>query len=197
MMDRLEAPRDNIVHVGSKMQDAGRMSQARNYAASELLRDGRRVTIRALKPEDEAALTDAVEGLSAASLHRRFFAVKRNFSDREKDFFLHVDFVNHVALIAEIADGPAAKIIGGARYIVSSPGSAEVAFAIVDEFQGQGLGTLLMRHLLTLARAGGVNMLVAEVLAENAAMLKVFAKSGLELQTRRDGGVVHVQMKLS
>jgi RimJ/RimL family protein N-acetyltransferase len=173
------------------------MSQTQDYAISELLRDGRRVTIRALRPDDEAGLTEAVEGLSAASLHRRFFAVKRNFSDREKEFFLHVDFVNHVALVAEIADGSAARIVGGARYIVGSPGSAEVAFAIVDEFQGQGLGTLLMRHLLTLARSGGLNTLVAEVLAENAAMLKVFEKSGVEMQTRRDAGVVHVQMKIS
>jgi RimJ/RimL family protein N-acetyltransferase len=196
-MDRLETAKDNIFRVGSEMQDAGRMSQAQNYAASELLRDGRRVTIRALRPDDEAGLTEAVEGLSAASLHRRFFAVKRNFSDREKEFFLHVDFVNHVALVAEIADGPATRIIGGARYVVSSPGSAEVAFAIVDEFQGQGLGTLLMRHLLTIARGAGLSTLVAEVLAENAGMLKVFAKSGLELQTKRDAGVVHVQMRIS
>jgi RimJ/RimL family protein N-acetyltransferase len=170
---------------------------AQNYAADCLLRDGRRVTIRALRPDDEEALTAAVEGLSAASLHRRFFAVKRNFSDREKAFFLHVDFVNHVALVAEFAGEATAKIIGGARYIVGSPGSAEVAFAIVDEFQGQGLGTLLMRQLLTIARGAGLDTLVAEVLAENAAMLKVFEKSGLELQTRRDGGVVHVQMQIS
>jgi RimJ/RimL family protein N-acetyltransferase len=173
------------------------MSQAQNYAASETLRGGRRVIIRALRPGDEAALTEAAEGLSAASLHRRFFAVKRNFSDSEKAFFLHVDFVNHVALVAEVADGPEVKIIGGARYVVSAPSGAEVAFAIVDEFQGQGLGTLLMRHLLTLARAGGLKTLVAEVLAENAAMLKVFEKSGLQLQTKRDAGVVHVRMQIS
>jgi RimJ/RimL family protein N-acetyltransferase len=54
-----------------------------------------------------------------------------------------------------------------------------------------------MRHLLTLARAGGLNTLVAEVLAENAAMLKVFAKSGLETQTKRDAGVVNVRMQIS
>jgi RimJ/RimL family protein N-acetyltransferase len=173
------------------------MSQAQNFAVSELLRDGRHVTIRALRPEDEAGLSDAVEGLSAASLHRRFFAVKRHFSEGEKAFFLHVDFVKHVALVAEIADGPAARIIGGARYIVTAPGSAEVAFAIVDECQGQGLGTLLMRHLASLARDGGLKTLVAEVLAENSAMLKVFQKSGFELQTKRDAGVVHVQMKIS
>ena len=173
------------------------MPQARNFTASGRLRDGRPVEIRALKPEDEAHLTETVAGLSAATLHRRFFAVKRNFSEQEKAFFLNVDFVNHVALVAELQDGPAAKIIGGARYIATAPGTAEVAFAVVDEFQGQGLGTLLMRHLLALAREAGLTTFVAEVLAENAAMLKVFEKSGLELQSKREAGIVHLSMRIS
>lgn len=173
------------------------MSQAQSYAATGLLRDGREVMIRAIRLDDESRLAEAVGGLSAQSLHRRFFAVKRNFSDREKAFFLNVDFVNHVALVAEVAGGRMATLAGGARYIVTVPGSAEVAFAVVDEFQGQGLGTLLMHHLLTLARAAGLDTLVAEVLPENAAMLKIFQRSGLEPQTKRDGGVVHVRMRIS
>jgi RimJ/RimL family protein N-acetyltransferase len=173
------------------------MSRARDYATSESLRNGRRVDIRATRPDDEAALTATVAGLSAASLRRRFFSVKRNFSEQEKAFFLNVDFVNHVALVAELKDDERNAIVGGARYIVTAPATAEIAFAVADEFQGQGLGTLLMRHLLTLARNAGLKTFVAEVLPENAPMLNVFAKSGLELQTRREAGVVHVTMRIS
>jgi RimJ/RimL family protein N-acetyltransferase len=173
------------------------MSQARNYAVTGTLRDGRRVEIRAIKPEDETGLTEAVAGLSALTLHRRFFSVRRHFSERERAFFLNVDFVNHVALVAEIIDGQRRQIIGGGRYIVTVPGTAEVAFAIVDEFQAQGLGTLLMRHLLTLARDAGLETFIAEVLPENTGMLKVFAKSGLDVKTTRDGDVVHVVMPIS
>jgi RimJ/RimL family protein N-acetyltransferase len=181
------------------------MSAARNYAASGLLRDGRRIEIRAIRADDEAALTATVAGLSAGSLHRRFFSVKRNFSEQEKAFFLNVDFVTHVALVAELKDGHDSShdsshdrtIIGGARYIVAAPETAEVAFAVVDEWQGQGLGSLLTIHLLTLARETGLKTLVAEVLPENAAMLKVFQGSGLDLKTLREGGVVHVTMRIA
>jgi RimJ/RimL family protein N-acetyltransferase len=173
------------------------MSQAKNYAAVCMLRDGRCVDIRAIRPDDEAGLTEAVAGLSALTLHRRFFSVRRNFTEREKAFFLDVDFVNHVALVAEVKDGQNTKIVGGGRYIVTTPGAAELAFAIVDEFQGQGLGTLLMHHLLTLARDAGLKTFVAEVLPENTGMLKVFAKSGLDVKTTRDADVVHVVIKIS
>jgi RimJ/RimL family protein N-acetyltransferase len=173
------------------------MSQARNYAVTGALRDGRRVEIRAIRPNDEAGLTAAVAGLSALALHRRFFSVRRNFSEREKAFFLDVDFTNHVALVAEVENSQQTRIVGGGRYIVTVPGTAELAFAIVDEFQGQGLGTLLMRHLLALARNAGLKTLVAEVLPDNAGMLKVFAKSGLDVKTTREADVVHVVMPIS
>jgi RimJ/RimL family protein N-acetyltransferase len=173
------------------------MSRARDYAVSDLLRNGRHIEIRAIRPDDEAALTATVAGLSSETLHRRFFSVKRNFSQQEKAYFLDVDFVNHVALVGELKDGERSMIIGGARYVVAGPGCAEVAFAIKDEFQGQGLGSLLMRHLLTLAREAGLKTFVAEVLPENAAMLKVFAKSGLRVQARREAGTVHVTMQIS
>jgi len=80
---------------------------------------------------------------------------------------------------------------------VVQPGKAEVAFTVVDRYQGQGIGASLMRHLAAIARAAGVKELIAEVLPENAAMLKVFEKSGCPVTTRRDRGVVHVTLELS
>ena len=81
--------------------------------------------------------------------------------------------------------------------MVAEPGTAEVAFAVDDPHQGLGLGTLLMRHLATIARAAGLERFVAEVLAGNTAMLKVFEKSGLRASTRREHDVVHVTLALS
>ena len=172
------------------------MSDAAKYAVAERLRDGREVEIRALRPDDRADMLEAVGRISAQSLYRRFFGAKREFSEQEKAFFLNVDFIEHVALVAVVGEGGRVAIVGGGRYVVVKPGTAEVAFAVVDEFQGQGVGTLLMRHLVTLARDAGLKELVAEVLAENAAMLKVFEKSGLGVETRREAGVVHVSMQI-
>ena len=87
-------------------------------------------------------------------------------------------------------------IVGGGRYFVVRPGTAEIAFAVVDEFQGQGLGSALMRHLITIARDAGLKEFVAEVLPDNAAMLKVFEKSGLSLTRKREAQVVHVALLL-
>lgn len=148
-----------------------------------------------MRPGDRDALLAAVERTGTQSLFRRFFAVRREFSEKELDFFLNIDFVNHVALVAE-ADGGQA-IIGGGRYIVTEPGRAEIAFAVIDDYQRQGLGSILMRHLGELARAAGLHELSAEVLPENTPMLKVFEHSGLPMTTRREPGVVHVTLALA
>ena len=172
------------------------MVQAANYSAVEVLRD-RKVEIRALRPEDQADFVAAVERTSDQSLYRRFFGAKRSFTDQEVAFFMNVDFVNHVALVAVVEEGGRPTIAGGARYVVVEPGKAEVAFVVVDQYQGQGIGAALMAHLAAIARAAGLKELVAEVLPGNLPMLKVFEKSGLQPVITREGQVVHVTLRLS
>jgi len=173
------------------------MVEAAKYSVVELLRNGRRVEIRELRPEDRAELAAAVGRSSAESLYRRFFVVKRNFSDREIAFFLNVDFVNHVALVAVIEEEGRPAIVAGGRYVVVRVGTAELAFTVVDQYQGQGIGAALMRHLAVLAVEAGLKELIAEVLPDNISMLKVFEKSGFRLNMTRNSGVVHVTLQLS
>jgi GNAT superfamily N-acetyltransferase len=173
------------------------MSDAAKYSAFEALRDGRRLEVRALKPEDRNDLLAAVERTSSQSLYRRFFAVRRDFTAKEQDFFLNVDFVDHVALVAVLQEGGHQAIVGGGRYVVLQPGTAELAFAVVDQYQGHGIGSALMRHLAVIARGAALRELIAEVLPENAPMLKLFEKSGLPFSTRRESGIVHVSLRLS
>jgi RimJ/RimL family protein N-acetyltransferase len=170
---------------------------AAEYSSTETLRDGRKVEIRALKPTDEAALLSAIGRTSSQSMYRRFFGVKREFSPKETAFFLNVDFVNHVALIAELDEGSGPVIVGGGRYVVAVPGIAELAFAVVDAYQGKGLGTALLRHLAKIARKAGLEEFVAEVLSDNVAMLKVFERSGFRVGTTGSRGVVHVTLSLT
>jgi RimJ/RimL family protein N-acetyltransferase len=172
------------------------MSEAGKYSAVELLRDKRRVEIRALRPDDRADLLAAVGRTSKQSLYRRFFAVKSDFTEPEIAFFLNVDFINHAALVAVLKDEGRPMIVGGGRYIVLQPGRAEVAFVVVDQYQGQGIGAALLSHLVSLARGAGIHELIAEVLPDNTSMLKVFEKSGFRLRVRRESGVVHVTLRL-
>ena len=170
---------------------------AATYSAIETLRDGREVTVRALRPADRTGLLAAVQSLSSQSLRRRFFGVRRDFSEEEISYFTEVDFVRHVALVAEPREAERSSIVGGARYIVVEPGKAEIAFAIIDEYQGKRLGAALMRHLVRLARDAGLKELVAEVLPENSGMMNVFKRSGLSLTTRHVDQVVHVSLRLA
>jgi RimJ/RimL family protein N-acetyltransferase len=172
------------------------MVNAATYSAVETLRDGRRVEIRALRQADRTELLAAVGRTSRESLYHRFFTVKRGFTDREINYFLNIDFVEHVALVAVVEEARRPVIVGGARYIVQQPDKAEVAFAVIDEYQGQGIGTALMYHLAAIARNAGLQELVADVLPDNDAMLRVFAKSGFPLSTKRDPDVVQVALQL-
>ena len=170
---------------------------ADKYSAIETLRDGARIEIRALAPDDEADLVAAVARTSAESMRRRFFVVKRTFTDQETAFFLNVDFANHVALVAVVEEGGRPVIAGGGRYIVVRPGEAEVAFAVVDEYQGRGIGGAVMRHLTAIARAAGLERFIAEVLVENLPMRRLFEKSGLQMSTKHESGVSYVRLQLS
>jgi GNAT superfamily N-acetyltransferase len=166
------------------------------YRAVEALRDGRRVVIRALQPQDREALSEAFARTGDESRYRRFFTSKRSLGEGEIKFFLEVNFTTHVALVAELEESGREIIPGGGRYVVCAPRSAEVAFMVDDAHQGLGIGSLLMRHLVACARSAGLETLVAEVLADNAAMLKVFERAGLAVQTQRHAGVLHLDMRL-
>jgi hypothetical protein len=124
------------------------MLEPADYSAFETLRDGRRIEIRALRSDDRADLIAAVARSSGQSLYRRFFAVRRDFTEPEIRFFLNVDFVDHVALVAVADESGRAMIAGGGRYVVVRPGKAEV-------------------HLAAIALSAGLRELIAEVLPDN------------------------------
>jgi RimJ/RimL family protein N-acetyltransferase len=172
------------------------VQQMKDFSAAETLRDGRVFQIRALRPDDRSGLLAAVGRISERSLYRRFFGFKRDFTEREIDFFTNVDFVSHVALVALLEEAGQPMIVGGARYIIVPSGEAEIAFAVDDAHQGKGIGTALMRHLIVLAGQAGLKELIADVLPDNAAMLKVFETSGLEITTRREPDAIHVVLRL-
>ena len=171
------------------------MIDAANYSATETLRDGRTITIRAQRREDLDGWRAALTRTGSETLHYRFFGVKREFSDKEIHYFLDIDFVRHVALVAIADEDLCPTLIGGGRYIVVEPGKAEVAFGLIDEYQGRGIGSALIRHLAAIGREAGLRELVAEVLSDNLPMLKVFERSGLAMSTRRESDVVHVTLR--
>ncbi|MBX9667654.1 MAG: GNAT family N-acetyltransferase [Candidatus Obscuribacterales bacterium] len=163
------------------------MTFATTYTADEIIRDGRALTIRALHQEDRELWQDVWEHLGPESIYYRFFSPKRKMSDAEVAYFTQLDFVTHVALIAIIhntTDGDTPCAIGRYHVVGTSQDTAEIAFAVDDEFQGLGIGTLLLTHLARIGRLAGISEFVAFVLAENQKMLEVFENCGIPIQKK-------------
>lgn len=171
-----------------------------DYQANETLKDGRTMYIRAIRPDDKAMLIDGFSHLSDESVQMRFFAAKDEISDNELMFYTEVDYVNHFALVAFIKADDHNVLVGGCRYIALSESDdnrrAEVAFAVIDAYQGLGVATLLFKHLLKVARMKGIKEFVADVLVENKGMRKIFEKSGLPIRSNTEEGVMHIFLTL-
>jgi GNAT superfamily N-acetyltransferase len=123
----------------------------------------------------------------------RYFNGHPHLSEREAERFASVDHRTREALVAVLDD----KLIAVGRYeMLDNELDAEVAFVVVDRWQGLGLGSILLHELAALARAAGVRRFVAETLAENHRMLAVFTRSGLRTTTSITQGIVSVTMEL-
>jgi acetate---CoA ligase (ADP-forming) len=153
------------------------------------LRDGTTVQVRPLRPADELALANFLAGLSQRSLAFRFFSagVSPDVAARRAVELRYPDSFALVALQGE-------RIVGHAMYARMPSDAVEVAFAVADEMQGLGMGTILLGEISEAAAANGFATLVAEVMPDNHRMLDVFSDSGLPLRVRAEPGVVHVRM---
>ncbi|MHB8383269.1 MAG: GNAT family N-acetyltransferase [Candidatus Binataceae bacterium] len=170
----------------------------RAYAAHETLRDGEKILVRAIRPDDKARLLDHFHALSAASIHSRFFSMRRDLNAAELARLTELDFNFHVGVAVVTGEGNEERFIGVGRYIRKpDPKHAEVAFAVRDDYQGRGVGTILLEHLAKIARAQNLEMFEADVLAENRQMLGVVEQSGFKAHRKSDSGVVHLIMPIA
>lgn len=171
----------------------------RNFATTEHLRDGASVTVRTIRPDDKRKIIAAFRELEPESIYTRFFEYKNELTDAELQRVTELDFEREVALVVTIGQGEREIIIGGARYCMFEAGgvrSGEVAFTVEEEYQGQGIASSLLRHLIRIARDQGLAQLEAEVLQRNSAMLAVFSRCGLPMETERLDDVIHVTLTL-
>jgi len=161
------------------------------------LADGRPLMIRTIRPSDGEGLRTFHDALSQRTVYQRFFAPHPHLSDEDVHYFTHVDHRAREALVAVIgAEDAGGEIVGVGRFDVIDDSAAEVAFVVADACQGQGVATELLRQLIERARKRGLSRLLAETLPGNAAMLRVFERCGLAMQTHHADGVVTVQLDL-
>jgi RimJ/RimL family protein N-acetyltransferase len=153
------------------------------------LRDGSRVLLRQIRPEDRERLAEGLRRLSPASRYLRFHRVIDHLTDEQLTELTEIDHVDHEAIIALDAERPDRPGVGVARYIREpfEPEVAEAAITVADEYQGQGAGTLLLGALAARARDNGVRVFRNYVLDGNHAMLEVFDHLGATRELEATG----------
>jgi GNAT superfamily N-acetyltransferase len=161
------------------------------------LRDGTPVLLRPILPEDKAELLDGFRRLSPQSRYRRFLSPVDELTEEQLRDLTEVDYVDHFAWVAFDLGATGGPGIGVARYVrvPGEPEVAEAAVTVVDDYQGRGLGTLLLEALGAVALENGITRFRGYALEENRAILEVL--EGLGASTAHDSpGVVRVEIDL-
>ena len=162
-------------------------------ATYALLTDGSTVEIRPARRQDAEAVRAMHAAMSPDNMYLRFFSLSPRAAEQEAKRVSRGPDSDHAALLAW-QDG---QLVGVAAYEpAGKPGVAEVAFAVPDDMHGRGIASLLLEHLVWQARQRGLRAFTAETLAENSAMLRVFADAGLPAKRRISGGVVELTFPL-
>lgn len=148
-----------------------------------ILRDGSKVLIRPVRPEDAQMQQEFVRNLSEESRYNRYMSSIKQLSQSMLVRFTQLDYDREMALAMVLEQDGSEEMLGVARF-VTDPDFAECEFAleVADKWQGRGIGTVLMEALFDAAREQGLKVMNGEVLAANKGMLKLMRKLGFEIE---------------
>lgn len=163
-----------------------------HWEADAVLTDGSVCHLRPITPDDQGLLQQFHSQLSAETIYYRYFAPYPQLSERDVHRFTHVDYDERVAIVATVAG----ELVGVGRYDKINDADAEVAFTIRDDYQGRGLGSVLLEHLAQAARERGIHRFIAETLPQNRRMVGTFTRAGYKVAQKLDEGVIKVAFEI-
>lgn len=151
------------------------------------------IEVRTIRPDDRARLAEHFLGLGPTSSYFRFFAPRRKVPDKDLARFTDSDCLHGAAVVATLGGDTGERIVGFAQYTVTDEKTprADLAVSVVDEYQGLGIGGLLMESLIEIARSSGIAEFEADVLGHNRRMLRLLERSGLATHRSVESGVIH------
>jgi acetyltransferase len=151
------------------------------------LADGTKITLRAIKPEDEPLWLDLLGSCSKEAIYSRF---RYNFNYDSHEIatqFCYIDYAREIAIVAEVEEKGEKKLIGVGRLISDlDHESAEYAVLITDAWQKKDLGTILTQYCVEIAEGWNVKRVAAETTKDNQAMIAVFKKLGFKVEFNQD-----------
>ena len=192
-------PRGNdAASISTRVDSAGYGERAAD-AQRVVLGDGSSVVIRPLAAGDEAAIaswfTSWLAGLGAETRYARFFVSLERLDRRTRSELARVDHFDHEAIAAFAPDG---MTVGIARYLrIGKPGSAEVAVAVADAWQGRGIASILLERVAARARSVGIEQLTAICLAGNLTLIRLLSRLGATTVGPSDAGLVDIRIDLT
>lgn len=160
------------------------------------LGDGTAVELRPIRPEDEGLLQDIARHMTAEDLRRRFFMPVRGLSHELAEQLSHVDYARGMALVARTVEEQTG--LGAARFVADTGGGrAEFALGVRHDWQGRGVGRLLLGEIAGIAAARGVGTLFGDVLHDNEPMLRLARGLGFAVLAHPDdAALVRVEKAL-
>ncbi|HNR36666.1 MAG TPA: GNAT family N-acetyltransferase [Candidatus Hydrogenedentes bacterium] len=163
-----------------------------------LCSDGTLINFRAIHPTDEPLIRDLFYGVSAETLYRRFMSRMKWLSREQVQDFVYIDHRTEVAVVGTLSEAFGEDIICIGRYYLDPhTNRAEVAFIVDDAWQNRGIGSFLLKHLITIAKRNGIAGFTAEVLRENKAMQTVFHKSGCKVKSQLKDDIYYFELDFS
>jgi RimJ/RimL family protein N-acetyltransferase len=151
------------------------------------LKDGRKVVLRPIRPDDAPRLIAFHERLSNESRYYRFFGPKPTLTPDEAEYLAGVDHQDRFAIVAAEPDG---ELVAVGRFDLVESDTAEPAIVVRDDYQGAGLGTAVLERMIEIGRGRGVRRFTGEILADNQRMLDLLRSDNLEVDVV--DGVVRV-----
>ncbi len=167
----------------------------REYETTVQMNDGRSVLLRPIRPEDEPNEAEMFQTFSAETMRFRFFGPIKDTSHEMLIRYTQIDYDREIAIIAELTESDK-KIMVGVVRLIADPynDSAEYAIVVADPWAGLGLGTLMTRYILEIAKKRGIKKVYAYVLEDNDGMLHIFKKFGFS--GHKEGEMYRVELKL-
>lgn len=171
-----------------------------SYIEPVVLRNGKLVLIRPIRPDDAPRLQHGLTHLSPESIYYRFLEATKQITDEQAQRLSNLDYQTQMALVASVIENDFEHLVGVARYAMRGPdypGEAETAVIVRDDYQGQGLATMLFARLIRYASKNGVNQFIGTIHQSNRSVMNLIRHSGFPFEREMiEPGVFFVRIRI-
>jgi acyl-CoA hydrolase/GNAT superfamily N-acetyltransferase len=190
-----EAIEDNFISSDLATVEGKILVGPPELRTSLLLNDGTQINFRPMQPTDEKRMKDLLYSLSQKTFYYRFMSNITRIPQKQIQNFVYIDYRSDMAIVGTIPEAHGEEIIAIGRYYLNPRTNlAEVAFIVHDRWQNRGIGTFLLRYLITIAKRNGIAGFTAEVLHDNKPMLAVLHKSNCKLSSKFEDRVYSLKL---